>query len=96
VSEQALAGLASFGPVIQAAREHLAAGNDEAGVQTFLEYALGRDAYERSSEADKKLALQNAHTFGRRPDAGLSCADVASIRTPALLLIGAATPPISA
>jgi pimeloyl-ACP methyl ester carboxylesterase len=93
VSEQALAGLASFGPVIQIAREHFVAGNDEAGVQKFLEHALGRDAYQRWSESDKKRALQNAHTFGRRPEAGLSCADVASIRTPALLLIGAVTPP---
>lgn len=93
VSEQALTALASFGPVIQTAREYFAAGDDEAGVRTFLEHALGRDVYQRWSESEKKLALQNAHTLGRRPDAGLSCANVATIRTPALLLIGSATPP---
>ena len=89
VSEQALAGLASFGPVIQTARQQFAAGNDEAGVRTFLEYALGSDAYQRLPQSAIERALQNAHTFDRRPEAGLSCAEVAAIRTPALLLIGA-------
>lgn len=93
VSEEALAALASFGPVIRTALAHFNAGDAEAGTRTFLEYALGRDSYQRWPEASKRIALQNARAFGRRPEAGLSCADVAAIRAPALLLIGADTPP---
>ena len=93
VSQESLDALASFGPVIQAASERFKAGDIEAGTDLFLEYALGRDAYERWSESSKSVALQNARAFGRRPEAGLSCADVHVIRVPALLLIGMDTPP---
>jgi pimeloyl-ACP methyl ester carboxylesterase len=92
VSEKSLAALASFGPVIRTVLGQFGAGNTEAGTRTFLEYALGHESYRRWPESSKKNALQNAHTFGRRPEAGLSCADVAAIRAPALLLIGTATP----
>lgn len=92
VSEEALAALASFGPVIGAAREQLAAGEVEMGTRTFLEHALGRNTYQQWSESARQIALQNARAFGRRAEAGLSCADVSAIRSPALLLIGANTP----
>lgn len=88
----ALAALASFGPVIGAAREQLAAGEVEMGTRTFLDHALGRNAYQQWSESARQMALQNARAFGRRAEAGLSCTDVSAIRSPALLLIGATTP----
>lgn len=93
VSDEALAALASFGPVIRTALEHFNAGDAEGGTRMFLEYALGPDSYRRWPESSKKIALQNARAFGRRPEAGLSCAEVAAIRAPALLLIGTDTPP---
>jgi len=93
VDDEALTALASFGPVIRKALDEFEAGNLEAGTRTFLEYALGSDSYRRWPEASKKIALQNARAFGRRPEAGLSCADVAAIRAPTLLLIGTETPP---
>jgi pimeloyl-ACP methyl ester carboxylesterase len=93
VSEEALTALASFGPVIRTALEHFNAGDAETGTRMFLEYALGRDSYQRWPESSKKIALQNARAFGRRPEAGLACAEVAAIRAPALLVIGADTPP---
>jgi pimeloyl-ACP methyl ester carboxylesterase len=92
VSEAALDALASFGPVIQTALGQIQAGDAETGTRTFLEFALGRDSYRRWPEASKRIAVQNAPAFGRRQEAGLSCADVARIRTPVLLLIGAETP----
>ncbi len=92
VSEESLAALASFGPVIQTAVQRLQSGDAEAGTRMFLEYALGRDAYERWSESSKRLAVQNARAFARRREAGLSCADVAAIRAPVLLLMGTDTP----
>jgi pimeloyl-ACP methyl ester carboxylesterase len=93
VSEEALTALASFGPVIRRALDHFEAGDAETGTRTFLEYALGRDSYQRWPESSKTIALQNARAFGRRPEAGLACAEVAAIRAPALLVIGADTPP---
>jgi pimeloyl-ACP methyl ester carboxylesterase len=92
VSEEALNALASFGPVIQTALGKINAGDAETGTRTFLEFALGRDSYQRWPEAFKRIAVQNAPAFGRRQEAGLSCADVAKIRRPVLLLIGAETP----
>jgi pimeloyl-ACP methyl ester carboxylesterase len=93
VDEEALAALASFGPVIGAARESFEAGDAEKGTRTFLEYALGRDSYAAWPESAKRVAIQNAGAFARRPEAGLSCADVAKIRAPTQLLIGERTPP---
>ena len=93
VSEEALAALASYGPVIGSAIQHFNAGDTEEGTRVFLEYALGRDSYQSWPAATKRIALQNARALGRRREAGLSCADVAAIRAPALLLIGTKTPP---
>jgi pimeloyl-ACP methyl ester carboxylesterase len=93
VSEEALAALASFGPVIGTAIARLNTGELEEGTRVFLEYALGRDSYQSWPDSAKRIAVQNARAFGRRREAGLSCADVAAIRAPALLLIGARTPP---
>lgn len=93
VGEEALAALGSFGPVIAVALKRFDAGDAEGGTRLFLEYALGRASYQAWSESAKKIALQNARAFGRRPEAGLTCADVAAIRVPALLLMGRNTPP---
>jgi pimeloyl-ACP methyl ester carboxylesterase len=92
VSDAALAALASFGPIIGEALSLIANGDSERGVDLFLDYALGSEAYSQWSESAKRISYDNAHTFGRRPQAGLTCADVSQIDTPALLLVGAETP----
>jgi pimeloyl-ACP methyl ester carboxylesterase len=92
VSDAALAALASFGPVAEEATSLFASGDSRRGVDLFLEYALGSKAYGRWSESAKQIAYDNAHTSGRRPQAGLTCAEVSQILTPALLLIGTETP----
>jgi esterase len=92
VSDVALAALASFGPVIEKAMSYFGSDDSKRGVDVFLEYALGTEAYDRWSESAKQVSYDNAHTFGRRPQAGLTCREVSEIRTPALLLIGTDTP----
>ncbi len=93
VSDATLAALASFGPIIREANAQFAAGNASEGTRLFLEYALGPEWYGRWSEPAKRIALDNARAFGRRPEAGLSCAETSRISVPTLLMIGSDTPP---
>ena len=95
VSDRALQALASFGPVAEEARALYLDGDPRAAADRFLAYAVGAEAYAGASDSARQIAYDNAHTFGRRPNAGLACADVSSIKIPVLLLLGTQTPPES-
>jgi pimeloyl-ACP methyl ester carboxylesterase len=80
------------------AREAFAAGDLERGVRLFTDAVRGPGAFDRGSDADKRMAFDNALSHvadqvSTRPRAAFGCEQAGRIGTPALLTGGERSTP---
>lgn len=89
--------LKEFGASIAPGREALKVGNYAVGIPLFVNAVGGAGAYERRSEADKKMNLDNAASYHadaitKRPRAVFTCEMAKKITAPVLLTNGEQSP----
>lgn len=89
--------LKDWGNVLAPAREALKAGDVKAGIPLFVNGVGGPGAYERRSDADKKMNLDNVASYQadattRRPRPVFTCDMAKAISAPTLLSIGERSP----
>jgi pimeloyl-ACP methyl ester carboxylesterase len=89
--------LKEFGGKLAAAREAIRAGNAEIGIPLFVNGVGGAGAYERRSDVDKQMNLDNFATYRadamtKRPRPVFTCDMAKTINAPTLLSNGESSP----
>jgi non-heme chloroperoxidase len=89
--------LKAWGNGLAPAREALKAGETKAGIPLFVDAVGGQGAYERRSDADKKMNLDNVASYQadattKRPRPVFTCDMAKAINAPVLLSNGERSP----